>query len=88
MTVGFCGGALEPLFRTRGNGGVSFVEGASARSGCSEQRKSSVPAQRTTEDGCRHFHRAKVLWYFLAQESTRKKGNSELLAKVSGRTDF
>ena len=38
-------GALEPLFRTRGNGGVSFVEGVSARSGCSEQRKSSVPAQ-------------------------------------------
>ena len=65
-------GALEPLFRTRGNGGVSFVEGVSARSGCSEQRKSSVPAQRTTEDGCRHFHRATVLWYFLAQESTRK----------------
>ncbi|WP_302273077.1 hypothetical protein, partial [uncultured Alistipes sp.] len=25
-------GALEPLFRTRGNGGVSFVEGVSARS--------------------------------------------------------
>ncbi|WP_347282489.1 hypothetical protein, partial [uncultured Alistipes sp.] len=54
---------------------------------CSEQRKSSVPAQRTTEDGCRHFHRAKALWYFLAQESTRKKGSSELLAKVLGRTD-
>ncbi|WP_347296608.1 hypothetical protein, partial [uncultured Alistipes sp.] len=55
---------------------------------CSEQRKSSVPAQRTTEDGCRHLHRAKALWYFLAQESTRKgKWNCELLAKVSGRTD-
>ena len=87
MTVVFVGGALEPLFRTRGNGGVSFVEGASARSGCSEQRSLPCPLSERPKTDAAIYTVQKLFGTFLHKKVQEKKGNSELLAKVLGRTD-
>ncbi len=73
MTVVFCGGALEPLFRTRGNGGVSFVEGASARSGCSEQRSLPCPLSERPKTDAAIFTVQKLFGTFLHKKVQEKR---------------
>ena len=77
-------GALEPLFRTRGNGGVSFVEGASARSGCSEQRSLPCPLSERPKTDAAIFTVQKLFGTFLHKKVQEKKEAASCSQKFWG----